>query len=57
MHARVLCPGLQALDLRLVSHTPPALRTVFAALDTATETLITETGVPGSQTDSCRLSS
>ena len=40
VHARVLRPGWQALDAALVSYAPPPLRAAFAALDTATETLI-----------------
>ena len=42
VHARVLRPGLQALDLRIQSHAPPPLRTAFAALDAATTSLIND---------------
>ena len=42
VYARVLRPGWQALDVNLVSYTPPPLRAAVAALDTATETLIKE---------------
>jgi hypothetical protein len=35
VHARVLRPGLQALDLSFVPQAPPPLRTTFAALDRA----------------------
>jgi hypothetical protein len=35
VHARVLRPGLQALDLTFIAQIPPALRTTFAALDRA----------------------
>jgi hypothetical protein len=35
VHARVLRPGLQALDLTFTAQVPPALRTTFAALDRA----------------------
>jgi hypothetical protein len=37
VHARVLRPGLQALDLRFTAQAPPALRTTFTALDHAIE--------------------
>ena len=40
LHARVLRPGLQALDPHLVSHAPPPLRTAFLTLDTLTDALI-----------------
>jgi hypothetical protein len=36
LHARVLRPGFQALDPRIVAHAPPLLRRAFAALDAAT---------------------
>ncbi len=42
VHARVLRPGLQALDLRAPSQAPPPLRTAFAALDAATTSLIND---------------
>lgn len=35
LHARVLRPGLQALDLDFIPKTPPRLRTTFTALDRA----------------------
>jgi hypothetical protein len=37
VHARVLRPGLQALDLSFTAQAPPRLRTTFAALDRAIE--------------------
>jgi hypothetical protein len=42
LHARVLRPGLQALDPRIVAHAPPPLRRAFAALDAATTSLLDE---------------
>ena len=42
VHARILRPGLQALDLRITSEAPPPLRMAYAALDTAIETLTRE---------------
>ncbi len=42
VHARVLRSGLQALDARVAAHAPPPLRTAFAALDAATDSLIKE---------------
>jgi hypothetical protein len=42
VHARVLRPGLQALDERVTAHVPPPLRRAFTALDTATDALIEE---------------
>ena len=42
VHGRVLRSGLQALDARVVAHAPPPLRTAFAALDAATDSLIKE---------------
>ncbi|MBI2537898.1 MAG: hypothetical protein HYW06_13255 [Gemmatimonadetes bacterium] len=42
VHARVLRPGLQALDLHFAAHAPPPLRTTFAALDRAIDAHITE---------------
>jgi hypothetical protein len=35
VHARILRPGLQALDLSFTAQAPPPLRTTFAALDRA----------------------
>jgi hypothetical protein len=40
VHARVLRPGLQELDTRLVAQAPPRLRTLFTELDAATDSLI-----------------
>lgn len=40
--ARVLRPGLQALDTRITAQAPPPLRTAFLAVDAATNALITE---------------
>ena len=40
VHARVLRPGLQALDVRLTPTAPPALRIAAQALDTATTVLL-----------------
>jgi len=42
VYARVLRPGLQALDSRVVAQAPPPLRAAFAALDAATNSLIKE---------------
>lgn len=42
LHARVLRPAFQALDLRMTAHVPPPLRVAFAALDAATDSLIKE---------------
>jgi hypothetical protein len=42
VHARVLRPGLQALDPHLVSHAPPPLRTAFVMLDAVTDAFIKE---------------
>jgi len=42
LYGRVIRPGLQALDLRLVAQASPPLRTAFAAIDTATAALIQE---------------
>ncbi|MGH7753279.1 MAG: hypothetical protein ACREN5_10720, partial [Gemmatimonadales bacterium] len=42
VHARVLRPGLQALDDRVTAHVPPPLRCAFAALDAATDALVKE---------------
>jgi len=42
LHARVIRPGLQALDLSFTAQVPPALRTTFTALDRAIDAHITE---------------
>ncbi len=42
VHDRVLRPGLQALDPRVISHAPPPLRTAFAAVDRAVSQLVQE---------------
>ncbi len=42
LHARVIRPGLQALDLSAVAQAPPPLRTAFAALDRAIDIRIAE---------------
>jgi hypothetical protein len=42
VHARVLRPGLQALDTTVTAHVPPPLRRAFDALEAATEALIKE---------------
>jgi hypothetical protein len=42
VHARVLRPGLQALDLSFIAQAPPRLRTTFAALDRAIDAHIGE---------------
>ena len=42
VHARVLRPGLQAVDLSFTAQVPPALRTTFAALDHAIDAHIAE---------------
>jgi hypothetical protein len=42
VHARVLRPGIQALDPQHVSHAPPRLRTALAAVDAATDALIAQ---------------
>jgi hypothetical protein len=42
VHARVLRPGLQALDLTFAAHTPPVIRTAFSALDRAIDAHIAE---------------
>jgi hypothetical protein len=42
VHARVLRPGLQALDLSFIAQVPPALRTTFAALDHAIDAHLAE---------------
>jgi hypothetical protein len=39
VQARILRPGLQALDLRITSQAPTPLRTAYAALDTAIQQL------------------
>jgi hypothetical protein len=42
IHARILRPGLQALDLTLQPKAPPPLRRAFTAVDHAVTTLLTE---------------
>jgi hypothetical protein len=42
VHARVLRPGLQALDLQIVSNAPPPLRVAYSALDSAIDSLTSE---------------
>ena len=42
LYARVLRPGLQALDHRIASQAPPPLRTALAAVDAATDRLLQE---------------
>ena len=42
VYARVLRPGLQALDTRITAQAPPPLRTAFLSLDQATDALIKE---------------
>jgi hypothetical protein len=42
VHARVLRPGLQALDLSFTAQAPPRLRTTFAALDRAIDAHIAD---------------
>jgi hypothetical protein len=42
VHARILRPGFQALDLRITSEAPPPLRMAYAALDTAIQNLTRE---------------
>jgi len=42
VHARVIRPGLQALDLSFAAEAPPALRTTFAALEHAIDAHIAE---------------
>lgn len=42
VHARVLRPGLQALDLSFESHVPPPLRSAFTAVDRAVDHLVAE---------------
>ena len=42
VHARVLRPGLQALDPHTVSTAPPPLRRALDALDAATEALVAQ---------------
>ncbi|MEW6301646.1 MAG: hypothetical protein AB1671_28585 [Thermodesulfobacteriota bacterium] len=42
VYARVLRPGLQALDVRLAVHMPPPLRRTFEAFEAATDALIRE---------------
>jgi hypothetical protein len=40
--ARILRPGLQALDVTFIAHVPPRLRTTFSALDRAIDAHIAE---------------
>lgn len=42
VHARVIRPGLQALDLSFTAQVPPPLRTTFTALDRAIDAHIAE---------------
>jgi hypothetical protein len=42
VQARVLRPGLQALDPQIVSHAPPPLRVACTALDTAIDSLTSQ---------------
>jgi hypothetical protein len=42
VHARVLRPGLQALDLSFIAQAPRALRSTFTALDRAIDAHIAE---------------
>lgn len=42
LYARVLRPGFQAFDRRIVSQAPPPLRTALAAVDAAIDTLLRE---------------
>jgi hypothetical protein len=42
VQARILRPGLQALDLQLVSQAPPPLRDAYTALDAAVRDLVAE---------------
>lgn len=42
VHARVLRPGFQALDLTVTAQAPPALRTTLAALDHAIDAQVAE---------------
>lgn len=42
VHARVLRPGLQALDLSFTAQVPPALCSTFTALDRAVDAHIAE---------------
>jgi len=42
VHARVLRPGLQALDLTFTTQVPPPVRTTFFALDRALDDHIAE---------------
>jgi hypothetical protein len=42
VHARVLRPGLQALDLTFTAQVPPRLRTTFTALDRAIDAHVAE---------------
>ena len=42
LQARILRPGLQALDLHMVSQAPPALRSACTALDAAIDDLVSQ---------------
>ena len=42
VHSRVLLPGLQALDLRIVSQAPPPLRSAYTFLDQAIQDVVSE---------------
>lgn len=42
VHARILRPGLQALDVNFTAHAPPPLRRTFLALDRAIDAHIAE---------------
>jgi len=42
LQARVLRPGLQALDLSIVSHASPPLRDAFTTLDSAIVHLVNQ---------------
>jgi hypothetical protein len=42
LQARVLRPGLQALDLSIASHAPPPLRHAFTTLDSAIVDLVNQ---------------
>lgn len=44
VHARILRPGFQALDLSFTAQAPPPLRTTFAALDRAIDAHINRPG-------------
>jgi hypothetical protein len=42
VHARVLRPGLQALDIDFTPQAPPVRRTIFAVLDRAIDLCVQE---------------